>query len=637
MQKSWLFASVFGFCCENVEAFCCENDEFCALDSRSCYKTRCDQLLRHLCGVQLCCNCYSWSEGQCAYNKCLSPGATRGLASCVEVTFGQRRVSTVRCTGDLEFSVDTSAAPKNKCGIVLSPNITDALRSDELREQQACSAKESEPSCIGTPSATEATPWRMVRARAALVAAAWGTFSASSFVAGAGLGVAGLAGSRRTRAKLMAFGGGALTEATSIELFGHVVHEDREYPGVVLVLIVAGLLGGVFFKSIHDTLHWLLEKQKKAALAQLLESRPSSPVRMSNVSLQDAQRTSHTKAAHKSMPAEVLFPPLEAAGQNCVSDSSGDAHHTPVNAPATTASDSQVMSEDVPAGAEPGQTTLVATPNGSKVVMNVQDARESTTDLVPQCNLDSIERTHNTIKVLPKVQSAMRRLLSVQRTANLNSGMRTDADGALTPVRKWHALCRCGSMLRQDAKKENASESMVEESRNSEMAFAFMVWLGSLLDAIPESFVLGILCVDGLDSDETTDGSMLAFVAACFVANLPEAMSASATLRSCGFSLAFIFGAWFAIVCVTSLGACLGAVVFGKFELEGEDHSNNSGHYGITFFEGVCGGMMWTMVANTILPEAYESAGGSGTTTTGIWSLMGFAAALAISIAPDIF
>jgi len=492
-------------------------------------------------------------------------------------------------------------------------------------------------------------PRLTLQVTAALVAAAWGAFSASSFVAGAWLGLAGLAGSARTRAKLMAFGGGALAEAMSVELFAHVVHEEHEYPKVAWVLIAASLLGGVLFKCIHGSLHlWLLQRQKKAALARLFESTSSSCTPVEDDFSTVAHRMSDAKAALNSTPLPAIGMASnedvnrEARSLSGHAANSGDACATDMDqvqvvASAAAASAPQVMAVDVPAGAVPGQPVRVTLPNGATIVMKLPD------NTVPGDRIDIAlppENGNSTqVQALPKIQSAIRRMLAARRAVRLKSEFRIASDGALAPTLTSTHLNRRGSKLRRDADRGSASEAVVEESRNSEIASALIIWLGSLLDAIPESLVIGILCVDGLAKlDETEDdGSMLAFVAACFVANLPEAMSVSATLTRSGYSTACIFFAWFAIVLVTSLGAGLGALLFGKLELEAEDDSDNMGHYGIATIQGVCGGMMWGMVANTIIPESYELAGGSGTTTTGTWSLMGFAAALAISIAPDFY
>ena len=82
------------------------------------------------------------------------------------------------------------------------------------------------------------------------VAAAWGLGSAMSLVLGAGIGIMAKPGPV-LGASLMAFGGGALIEALSIELFGHIMHEQHNNGiGVTLVAITAAICGGAFFAAL---------------------------------------------------------------------------------------------------------------------------------------------------------------------------------------------------------------------------------------------------------------------------------------------------------------------------------------------------------------------------------------------------
>ena len=67
--------------------------------------------------------------------------------------------------------------------------------------------------------------------------------------------------------------------------------------------------------------------------------------------------------------------------------------------------------------------------------------------------------------------------------------------------------------------------------------------LGTLLDGIPESAAIGISLLDG-------KGVGLAFVAAVFLSNIPEGMSASAGLKASGRSTRWILGLWLAIAVV---------------------------------------------------------------------------------------
>ena len=70
---------------------------------------------------------------------------------------------------------------------------------------------------------------------------------------------------------------------------------------------------------------------------------------------------------------------------------------------------------------------------------------------------------------------------------------------------------------------------------------------------------------------------------------------------------------WGSITFITALGALLGNAFFGRFH-----HSFLAG------IEGAAAGAMLTMIAETMLPEAYEQGG----TIVGLATLAGFLAAL---------
>mmetsp|Transcript_34990 Transcript_34990/g.54322 ORF Transcript_34990/g.54322 Transcript_34990/m.54322 type:complete len:696 (+) Transcript_34990:103-2190(+) len=146
---------------------------------------------------------------------------------------------------------------------------------------------------------------------------------------------------------------------------------------------------------------------------------------------------------------------------------------------------------------------------------------------------------------------------------------------------------------------------------------AIMIWLGILIDAVPESVVLGIL------ASTSSSGSLLTFVIGVFLSNLPEAMSSSGTMAACGVKRTRILCMWTSIVVLTGVGAALGAVIFppGSEEEEGAQ-------YAIAAIEGMCGGAMLTMIANTALPEAFEQGGN----VVGLSTLLGFLSALFVSV-----
>jgi len=147
---------------------------------------------------------------------------------------------------------------------------------------------------------------------------------------------------------------------------------------------------------------------------------------------------------------------------------------------------------------------------------------------------------------------------------------------------------------------------------------AIMVWLGILIDGVPESFVMGILV------NTATQGTLLAFVVGVFLANFPEAMSSAGTMRLHGMRKRVIMLMWASITVLTGLGACLGAIIFPP-----DSKDNPVVVKVIASIEGLCGGAMLCMIANTVLPEAFEQGGN----VTGLSTLLGFIVAVAVSVA----
>jgi zinc transporter ZupT len=147
---------------------------------------------------------------------------------------------------------------------------------------------------------------------------------------------------------------------------------------------------------------------------------------------------------------------------------------------------------------------------------------------------------------------------------------------------------------------------------------AVMVWVGILLDAIPESLVIGILVVQ-------TSSAPLPFIIGVFLSNLPEAMSSSGTMCVHGIKKSKIGLMWTGTVIVTTLGSALGAILFPPSALEKEETI-----YVIVAVEGIAAGAMLTMIAQTMLPEAFEQGGD----VTGLSCLLGFLAALCVKLLP---
>jgi zinc transporter, ZIP family len=138
---------------------------------------------------------------------------------------------------------------------------------------------------------------------------------------------------------------------------------------------------------------------------------------------------------------------------------------------------------------------------------------------------------------------------------------------------------------------------------------ALAIVLGIVLDGIPESIVLGMTIVEG--------GSVSAAVlAAVFISNLPESIAASTGLAAAGWKRSKITALWVAVGAVTAVSSLAGYALF-------DDASENV----IAFVLAFAAGAILTMLADTMMPEAFEHGG----KLVGIVTTFGFALAFGIS------
>jgi zinc transporter, ZIP family len=135
------------------------------------------------------------------------------------------------------------------------------------------------------------------------------------------------------------------------------------------------------------------------------------------------------------------------------------------------------------------------------------------------------------------------------------------------------------------------------------------ILLGIVLDGIPESVVIGLGLLEGV-------GVSAAMLAAVFLSNLPEAVAATSGLLQSGWARARIVGLWATVTAASGLASLAGYAFF-------EDASGNT----IAFVLAFAGGAILTMLADTMMPEAFEHGG----RLVGVLTTAGFALAFAIS------
>jgi ZIP family zinc transporter len=143
---------------------------------------------------------------------------------------------------------------------------------------------------------------------------------------------------------------------------------------------------------------------------------------------------------------------------------------------------------------------------------------------------------------------------------------------------------------------------------SQESGSALSIVLGTVLDGIPESMVIGLTIFEG--------GAVgAAYLAAVFISNLPESISSTAGLATSGWKKSRILWMWIAIALISGLASLAG---YGLFQ--------NSSPDTVAFVLAFAGGAILTMLAETMAPEAYEHGG----KLVGIATTLGFAVAFTI-------
>jgi ZIP family zinc transporter len=132
--------------------------------------------------------------------------------------------------------------------------------------------------------------------------------------------------------------------------------------------------------------------------------------------------------------------------------------------------------------------------------------------------------------------------------------------------------------------------------------------LGTVLDGIPESMVIGLTIFEG--------GAVgAAYLAAVFISNLPEAISSTSGLLSSGWQKSKVLWMWVGIAVISALASVAGYALF-------QDSSPAT----VAFVLAFAAGAILTMLADTMMPEAFEHGG----KLVGVVTTLGFSVAYAI-------
>jgi zinc transporter, ZIP family len=132
--------------------------------------------------------------------------------------------------------------------------------------------------------------------------------------------------------------------------------------------------------------------------------------------------------------------------------------------------------------------------------------------------------------------------------------------------------------------------------------------VGAVVDGIPESIIFGIQLAAGQPLS-------LAFLAAVFVSNIPQALAPSVDLAKAGWPPIRLGGMWGVVVVACGLTAGIGFFLGDAFGLAGDRAA------------AFAAGGLLAMMTNSLMPFAFERGGA----LAGVMTVVGFAVSLASS------
>jgi zinc transporter, ZIP family len=136
------------------------------------------------------------------------------------------------------------------------------------------------------------------------------------------------------------------------------------------------------------------------------------------------------------------------------------------------------------------------------------------------------------------------------------------------------------------------------------------MFLGALLDGLPEAFVLGIsIAVGGMVS--------MAFVVAVLVSNVPQGVAGTTSLLAAGKRQSQVFWLWGGLTAACALASGLGFAL-----------SANIPQHGL-IAEAFAAGAVLMVLADSMIPEAYRHGGRA----VGLATVAGYLVATALAVA----
>lgn len=408
-----------------------------------------------------------------------------------------------------------------------------------------------------------------------------GVLGASSLAIGAVVGVFWQP-SRKISAAIMAFGSGTLMSAIAFEITLPVYRSSQFLPLAVGFLVGGGLFMGLtryidqhggFLRKPASSRRYLFEHTHEQ-VSDILHRIAHIEV-MQNLSLAEKQAIiPFLKPIH-----------IESGQVICEEGTPGDYFYMIVDGEAEVRKGEKVLSV-----MEPGEVF-------GEMALLTGEPRSATVVARTPMELYQLHKEHfnHVLSWFPHLAWALSR--SLARRLRMATDSRVAVEHHLD---RWRQQLidqvELDLLLREDP---SALEGLVQRSA------PLAIVVGTLIDNIPESVVIGMNAGDGHFG--------WSFLLAVFISNFPEALSSAAGMRQAGTKKHQILGLWIGVVILS--GFCAVAGYFWQ---------SSTSELFEAIAQAISGGAILAMLASTMMPEAYELGGSSVAFSTILGFLLGF-------------
>lgn len=147
-----------------------------------------------------------------------------------------------------------------------------------------------------------------------------------------------------------------------------------------------------------------------------------------------------------------------------------------------------------------------------------------------------------------------------------------------------------------------------EQGGGGQSSLVIPMVLAIILDGVPESLVIGLGILEG--------GSVsVAMLVAVFISNMPEAIAGTSGMQAQGWGKGKIIGLWTLIAVFCAFATVAGFALFGGVS-----------PFWLSFVQAFAAGAILTMLANSMMPEAFENGG----KIAGLLTVLGFAVSVMV-------